>query len=204
MKYDEESRNTQRRLSEALKQQMKIKPFQKITVSELVRMCGVNRKTFYYHFEDIYALLKWIFEQEAIQMVKKFDLLVDYEEAITFVMNYIEENEYIIQCAYDSIGREELKRFFCADFREIVESVVRKSEQITGTELDSGYRDFLSQFYMEAIAGVLINWITDRGHRDRETVIRYLVHTIRESLMGILNGVPAADTKQRRENAPVI
>ena len=116
-------------------------------------------------------------------------------------MNYIEENEYIIQCAYDSIGREELKRFFCADFREIVESVVRKSEQITGTELDSGYRDFLSQFYMEAIAGVLINWITDRGHRDRETVIRYLVHTIRESLMGILNGIPAADTKQGRENA---
>ena len=118
-------------------------------------------------------------------------------------MNYIEENEYIIQCAYDSIGREELKRFFCADFREIVESVVRKSEQIPGTELDSGYRDFLSQFYMEAIAGVLINWITDREYRDRETVIQYLVSTIRESLMGILDGLPAADTEYRQENTSV-
>ena len=187
MKYDEVSLHTKRALSEVLKQKMKRKPFQKITVSELVRECGINRKTFYYHFEDIYALLKWTFEQEAIEVVKHFDLLVDYEEAITFVMDYIEENEYIIQCAYDSIGREQLKQFFYADFYEIIESIVRRSERITGVRLNDDYREFLSQTYMEGTAGMLINWITEREHRDRETVIRYTVYTIRESLMGILH-----------------
>lgn len=49
---------------------------------KLVADCNINRKTFYYHFEDIYALLKWMFEEEAIDVVKHFDLLVDYEEAI--------------------------------------------------------------------------------------------------------------------------
>ena len=78
--------------------------------------CGLNRKTFYYHFEDVYALLKWTLEEEAIEVVKKFDLMVDYEEAILFVMDYVDSNKHMINCAYDAIGSEEMKRFFCFGF----------------------------------------------------------------------------------------
>ena len=69
---------TKKALSDALKKLMSQKAFSKITVSEIIRMCNVNRKTFYYHFEDIQALLKWMFEQEAIEIVKQYDLMVDY------------------------------------------------------------------------------------------------------------------------------
>ena len=50
--------------------------------------------------------------EEAIEVVKHFDLLVDYEDAIRFIMDYVDENDYIISCAYDAIGRDEMKRFF--------------------------------------------------------------------------------------------
>ena len=30
------------------------KEFTKITVKDIVTRCGINRNTFYYHFEDIY------------------------------------------------------------------------------------------------------------------------------------------------------
>ena len=93
MRHEEISLQTKKALAEALKRAMKQKPFQKITVSELIQDCQINRKTFYYHFDDIYALLKWMLEQEAIEVVKQFDLLVDYEEAIHFVMDYIEQND---------------------------------------------------------------------------------------------------------------
>lgn len=186
MKHEEISLNTKKALAEALKQAMKKKPFQKITVSELIAECHVNRKTFYYHFEDIYALLKWMFEQEAIEVVKHFDLLVDNEEATAFVMNYVEENSYILNCACDSIGRDELKRFFCSDFTDIVLSIIEQAEQLVGKKLDGGYREFLCSFYVEAIAGILIDWIKDRERRNREIVIDYISTTIRTSLMGIL------------------
>lgn len=86
MKHEVTTYNTKKSLAESLKKTMKTKVFSKITVSEIINDCGVNRKTFYYHFEDIYALLKWMFEEEAIEVVKHFDLLVNYEEAIRFVM----------------------------------------------------------------------------------------------------------------------
>lgn len=190
MKNEEISLNTKRALADALKQAMKRKPFQKITVSELIQACDMNRKTFYYHFEDIYALLKWMFEQEAIEVVKQFDLLVDYEEALAFVMDYIEENDYIINCAYDSIGREELKGFFCADFLEIMMSLIEQAEKASDKKLDEDYRMFLASFYMEALAAMLIDWIKDRENRNREVITSYLFSTIRNSLVGILERVP--------------
>lgn len=194
MKHEEISLNTKKALAEALKQAMKKKPFQKITVSELIEACHVNRKTFYYHFEDIYALLKWTFEQEAIEVVKHFDLLLDYEEAITFVMDYVEENSYILNCAYDSIGRDELKRFFCSDFSEVVLSVIEQAEHLSGKELDAGYRQFLCSFYVEALTGMLIDWIKDREQRNRKVVIEYISNTIRYSLMGVLQAYNSDST----------
>lgn len=186
MRHDEVSLNTKKALSNALKDAMKKKSFQKITVSELIQACNVNRKTFYYHFSDIYALLKWTLEEEAIEVVKHFNLLVDYEEAITFIMDYIEKNDYIINCAYDSIGRDELKRFLNADFLEIIVSIIDGAEQEAGKSIEPDYKNFLSVFYMEAVAGILIDWIKDRDHRNRSTVIKYISTTIRESLIAIL------------------
>lgn len=91
MKHEITSLNTKKTLAESLKKLMKHKSFSKITVSEIISDCGFNRKTFYYHFEDIYALLKWVLESEAVEVVKQFNLIVDYEEAIQFIMDYIKK-----------------------------------------------------------------------------------------------------------------
>lgn len=193
MKNEEISLQTKKTLSESLKKAMKKKPFQKITVSELIRDCDMNRKTFYYHFEDIYALLKWTFEQEAIEVVKQFDFLVDYEEILNFIMDYVEANDYILNCAYDSIGRDELKRFFSSDFLEIITSIIEQVENMTGKTLDKSYKVFLSHFYMEAFAGMLIDWIKNRDLQDRNLVIRYITDTIRISLPAIVSNTASVE-----------
>ena len=112
MTNEEMSQKTKQALADALKSAMKTKKLSKITVSELIAACNINRKTFYYHFQDIYALLKWMLEQEALEVIKNFDLIIDTEEAIRFVMDYAEKNNYIISGAFDSMGYEEIKRFF--------------------------------------------------------------------------------------------
>lgn len=190
MKHEESSLHTKKALTEALKKAMKQKPFHKITVSELIRNCAVNRKTFYYHFEDIYALLKWTLEEEAIEVVKHFDLMVDYQQAITFVMDYVERNDYIISCARDSMGRDELKRFFYTDFHEIMSSILDGAERESGITLDKQYKEFLIVFYMEALTGILMDWVRNHDKRDRETVVGYIYATIRQSLRGVLRHCP--------------
>ncbi len=149
------------------------KPLKKITVSEIITDCNVNRKTFYYHFEDIYALLKWTLEQEAIEVVKKFDLLNDYEEALNFTIQYVKTNAHILNCAYDSIGRDELKRFFYQDFSSIVRRTIEDCERQNHIRLDDGFRDFACNFFTEAIAGLLVNAFKMNTEIDSATISRY-------------------------------
>ena len=47
-------------LAYALKDLLKNKPLNKITVSDITDKCGINRQTFYYHFADIMELVGWL------------------------------------------------------------------------------------------------------------------------------------------------
>ena len=76
MRHEITALNTKRMLADSLKKIMEKKAFSKITVTEIITDCGVNRKTFYYHFSDTYALLHWFLEQETTEVLKAFDLLV--------------------------------------------------------------------------------------------------------------------------------
>lgn len=162
MTNEEISMKTKIRLADALKKAMAKKPLSKVTVSELIRECNINRKTFYYHFEDIYGLLKWCLEQDAIEVVKSFDLLIDYEEALHFVIRYVTENAHILNCAYDSIGRDQLKLFLYNDFIALVGSVIDNCEAANGLSVSADFKRFLCDFLTEGIAGMLVNAFKDK------------------------------------------
>lgn len=186
MKHEVTTLNTKRALAASLKGFMEKKPLSKITVSEIIADCGVNRKTFYYHFEDIYALLKWMLEEEAIEVVKKFDLLVDYREAVLFVMNYVRENKHLLCCAYDSMGRDEMKRFFYADFIGIARAVIDNTERELGLHANEDFKKFLAHLYTEAIAGLLIDEFTNNEAHDPEKAVEYLSLVLKSSLPSVL------------------
>ena len=183
MKHEIASMNTKKSLAAALRHAMEIKTFSKITVSEIITECGVNRKTFYYHFQDIYALLKWMLEQDALEIVKKFDLIEDYESAIIFVMDYVDSNQHIINCAYDSIGHDQVKSFFYSDFVALADNLISEVEERMGAYLEKDYKVFLVRFYTEALSGMLMEWIKDRKKYNRDYVVKSISDTIRVSLV---------------------
>lgn len=63
---------TKKALANSLKQLMEHTPLNKITVRHLVEDCGLNRQTFYYHFQDIFELLGWIYRTEAVEGIARY------------------------------------------------------------------------------------------------------------------------------------
>lgn len=186
MKREEASLKTKQSLCEALKKIMKHKPFSKITISELIRECDVNRKTFYYHFEDIYDLLKWMLEQEAFEVVRQFDLLIDYKDAFDFVVNYVKENSYFLNCIYDSVGRDELKRFFYKDFIGITEKIINECADDLNVILLDDFKYFLCNFYTEALAGMLIDLFQNPDKYNQDAMFDYFSIILNSSLPSII------------------
>lgn len=197
MNQKEASLKTMQLLASALKEKMLKKPLSKISVRELVEACDMNRNTFYYHFEDIYSLLKWTLEQEAIEVLKGFDLLVNTEDAINFVLNYIEENNYFINCAYDSVGYSELKRFLYTDMIEIFIATIENGAKKLGISVDEKFMRFLADFYTEALAGMILSMLRGITEYKREEIVRNVLLICRVSIPQVLIAYTSGDVAEK-------
>ena len=49
--------STQNVILDTFEDMLERMPLEKITVTALIKACNIGRNTFYYHYEDIYALL---------------------------------------------------------------------------------------------------------------------------------------------------
>ena len=57
-------------------------PFDKITVTQLVDECQITRRTFYYHYSDLYELLDTILRRETERALDEFEATGSWEECM--------------------------------------------------------------------------------------------------------------------------
>ena len=114
-----------RMICDALKSLMAQKPLDKITVAEIMRQCGMTRQHFYYHFEDIYAAVRWLFEKEAVALLRKHEGVLLWQDGLLQLFRYLQENRTVCLCAMHSISREHIKRFFQTDINAIIQNTIQ-------------------------------------------------------------------------------
>ena len=56
------------------------KPFDKITVTDIVEDCQITRRTFYYHYVDLYELTKALFHTETERAIADYEETGSWEE----------------------------------------------------------------------------------------------------------------------------
>lgn len=98
------SEQTKQELAAALKVLMAQKPMDKIAISELTGMCRIRRQSFYYHFEDIYDLLRWMLQNEAVVLLQQHEGTLLWQEGLLQMFRYLEENRAVCLCALKSVG----------------------------------------------------------------------------------------------------
>lgn len=186
MKHADISLKTKRTLAGSLKKLMEQKSLSRITISELCRDCGLNRKTFYYHFDDIQSLLKWMLEQEAENVIKKQDLLTDYQALLALVIDYVDDNSEILNCMYNTTSRNNIIRFFFPDLKKAVKDMIEALEKKTGDTVDEQFREFLASFYATSLSSLLIDRLQETCAYTKEELMDYIIFTLRSSLPSIL------------------
>lgn len=186
MRNEINSYNTKLLLANTLKELLKRKPFAKVTVTEIIKLSEVNRNTFYYHFEDIYDLLLWFLNQEAINKVRNYDSIDDINDAINFTLDYIDENRDFLKNIINSVGEHDLKRFLSKDFLEIIGNYIRLAEKEMQVNIDEDYRNFLTTYITEAIAGILIELIYRKDPAPHDKINYFIQVTSENAIIASL------------------
>ena len=187
MNHEEMNQRTEAVLIGTFKALMLKKPMNKITVSELVEECGINRKTFYYHFEDIRDMQRKMLRQDIEAIFSRADLITDHDLIINSVLDYIEQNKVILKNMLSCIGRAELDLFLNSNVNKPIYSLVCETEQKQNLSVGDEYKRFLADFFTRAVSGVLIDWIENRADLNKEQIKQYLFTTLSTAIPAALN-----------------
>ena len=173
----ESSYATKQVICASLKKLMAQKPLEKITISEIMDDCGMVRQHFYYHFEDIPDLLKWVLERGTDRMIEETLTQGDAEKGLhclfLLALNARPYVEHGLQTNY----RDEIERMVEEQFFTFFLRVVEKR----GLYAQCSHADLklVMRYHSQAVLGLLKNWTeADSGDLD------HIVHIVHQLVVG--------------------
>lgn len=107
---------TERAIKEAFIRLLEEQPLSQITVKAIVEKCGINRNSFYYHFQDIPSLVEEIVKEFFDEIISRYPSIAVLEDCIEAVLRYSLEHKRTIMHLHNSVNRDVYERYlmeFC-------------------------------------------------------------------------------------------
>jgi len=147
-------KNTKSILAQALKELMSSHPFAKISVGDVCTKCGMSRKSFYYHFQDKYDLMNWIFYTEFVGTLQ-LPVQTDNRQLLLNICQYLYKERSFYRNALTVHGQNGFQDYFL----ETIEPFFSVFVQETFPETEN--LDFYVSFYTDALLSALLRWLND-------------------------------------------
>ncbi|MGL5647784.1 MAG: TetR/AcrR family transcriptional regulator [Clostridium sp.] len=179
------SNMTKELFSNALKNRMKTKAINKITIQELSEECGLNRRTFYRHFKDIYDLLVWSYQTEIENKIEPYIDFNHWEKGLLELFEYFYSNKETSFSIIKYSRREYLEKFLNALLLESIEPIMKQEPHYVNLSYEK--QNFLIKFYSLSFTTLLINWIEEGMTEPPEEIIHYVKNILDGSILRIKN-----------------
>ena len=181
--------NTARKMNLALIALLKKKPFEYVTISELCEMAGVNRSTFYLHYENICDLL----DETTRYMIDEFlsyftsgadSIMLNFvnarlnelnfinEKYLTPYFTYIKDNKEIFLTVLKHSKSFDLYSVYNRMFENIFNPILNRFNY---PEED---RKYVMMYYLNGINAISSEWIKDGCKKSIEEVSAIVIECI--------------------------
>ena len=147
---------TEHALARALKEMMSNQPLDSISVIEISNKCGVSRKTFYYHYHDIYDLLTQVFLDEKIQGA---NVCNNYDDLVNVIWNYYSTNEKFINATLSSAGKDLFSEFIYNIFYTSTMKFINKYDEDKSLNVIS--KKAIARFYASGYSNSLVYYLSN-------------------------------------------
>lgn len=180
--------NTAIRMDQALLELLETQEFSYISVKCICEKAGVNRSTFYLHYENTTELLaealQYILDTflkcfesnpkntiEKIKNAPKEELVFVSEEYLIPYLSFIRENRRIYKAAFENQTFESEKKYKGL-YKYILDSILERFDY------DVKERRFVAIFYIRGINGIIEEWMKTDCTEDIEEIGRLIVKMV--------------------------
>lgn len=161
----------------ALKEELKTKPLNKVTVSRLAEGAGLGRQSFYYHFADVYDLVTWVFERDVAEKIMSCASYDRWAEGFEQLLQYMRMHREEVNAVMRSLSHRELETFFYRQFRQMMEAVVSQLQD--GLTIKEEERQLVVTHYAIAVVGHLLHWLATDMAQDPQVLTARLQTVMR-------------------------
>lgn len=159
---------TKRAMADALKRLLHKRTLEHITVQDVADEADVSRKTFYYHFHDIYELVEWMLVEDCKALANGSDGGA-WVQDLAAGLDYTTENQGWLQNIYASMDRMELERIL----RKIIAPIIRTclTQALHGRPANEEKRQFMQDIFTYGVTGLFLSWMGE-GMRSDATFLQ--------------------------------
>ena len=154
------------------------RPFDKISIRDIIERSQVSRSTFYYYYQDIYALTEDIFEAEIEKVTSRVGDYDSWQKVLHDATAFASANRTAILHIYESANRELLEYYYHKTILTAMLSYVHKEAE----DLEVPERKILvlAKFYAAALTSLSLDWLGSGMKDGSESFL--------EDLSGMLDG----------------
>lgn len=132
------------------------KPFERITVKEIVEECGLTRNTFYYYYDDIYDIVDEILSTELEKAKTPIDENTHLYSALEDALGLVLRDPKLVYNIFRSPKSEELRVYFARSLESVIASVF--DARTNGMSIDAHDRQLVIDSFRFAFEGYLEKW----------------------------------------------
>lgn len=138
-------------------------PLTKISVRDIVEDCGINRNSFYYHFQDIPTLLNEIVTEQTERLIHEYPSIHSLDECFHVAFRFAQENRRAVMHIYQSVNRD----IFLQNSMKLCEGVVTSYIDTAFPDVEASERDrrAITRFLKDQLFGMCIDWVSS-GMKD--------------------------------------
>ena len=155
---------TQKAILSTFEEMLEEMPFDKITVSALVRRCGVSSNTFYYHYQDIYDLLDVWMSTRLGMLKKSVPESKGWKEEVRVFLKFCQSHPKLVTNLLSSTSRSHLEQYIFTESDIFFYDYVR--ERTAGMPLSEESIRYIAQFNRYSFIGCFLKFTWEKMQTD--------------------------------------
>lgn len=155
---------TQKAILMTFEEMLEEMPFDKITVSALVRRCGVSSNTFYYHYQDIYDLLDVWMSTRLGMLKKNVRESLGWKEEMRIFLKYCQSHPKLTTNILSSGARCHLEHYIFTETDDFFVEYVRDRTEARALSEES--IRYIAQFCRYSFIGFFLKFTWEKMQAD--------------------------------------
>jgi AcrR family transcriptional regulator len=147
---------TEKAIKETFLNLLNEKPVNKITVKDISQTCGINRNTFYYHYNDIPSLMEEIFTEQA-ELIVNLDENASLYELLIYAADFAIENKTAVYHIYKSANREVFETYLERITEKTISNLIERKAREYNTSENN--KKAIIHYYKCLLVGFVIDWL---------------------------------------------